>query len=82
MMSELKAAVREFKSHGLAGVAYKVLGSTRMRSGQAWLEQTLINRHSPYTQDPTKTIKCPHCCGRLEKAVEGLVCRRCDDVFI
>jgi hypothetical protein len=82
MMSKLRVAVRVFNSYGLASIAYKLLVRMRIRVGQAWLKHRLIRRHSPYTQDPAKTIKCPHCRGRLEKAVEGLLCRTCGDVFI
>lgn len=82
MMSTLAVAGRVFKSFGFAGLAYKVLVRMRIRAGQAWLKNRLIRRYSPYTRDPRETMKCPHCRGLLEKAVEGLVCHTCGDVFI
>ena len=82
MTSKLRVAVQVFKSYGFAGIAYKVLKRTSIRPGQEWLKHTLIRRHSPYSLDPAKAIRCPHCGGRLEKAAEGMLCHECEDVFV
>jgi hypothetical protein len=82
MMSKVAIAGRVYRSFGLTGVAYKVLGKMRILVGQAWLKNRLIYRYSPYTDDLWKTMKCPHCRRCLETAPEGLVCHICEDVFI
>jgi len=82
MMSKLAIARRVFRSFGFAGVTYKVFQRMRILVGQDWLKDRLIHRYSPYTYELGETMKCPHCRSILEKENEGLVCHKCEDVFI
>ena len=81
-MRKTATAARVFRDQGFAGILHVALSKLRILAGNRRSIDKLIRRHDPYSDDVRETLECPHCQGRLEKTVEGLLCRRCQDVYV
>lgn len=79
---KLTTAARILKTEGVTGVYHIVLGKVTGGGVHPDLIKERIRRYDPYRKSTAGLTTCPHCHSDLHKTPEGLMCRRCQDIFV